>query len=264
MLILKLLLVPAFLAVISLAGRRWGASVAGWLAGFPVVAGPILFFLSLERGVGFAASASAASLSAVLASVAFNVAYSHACLRFRFLLSLVLALAAWFVVALFLAQLPESLGISFVVAGLTLFLAPRACPKTDVQVAATAEPAYELLARAVAGTLLTLFVTGVAAAVGPAWSGLLAVFPVLGSVLAVFSQRIHGSAFVVQLLRGMVTGLRSFAAFCFVLALSLPHLGLTLSFVASVVAALLVQWATRGYLASRSTGRETQSLGVQE
>jgi hypothetical protein len=90
------------------------------------------------------------------------------------------------------------------------------------------------------------------------WIGLLAVFPVLSSVSAVFSQRIHGGAFVVQLLRARVTGLCSFTAFCFILAVSLPHLGLTVSFVAAVVAALLVQWSTKIYL-TRGSSRPTKA-----
>jgi chromate transport protein ChrA len=49
-LILKLLLIPGFLLLISLAGKRWGPSVAGWLSGLPVVVGPILFFLAIEQG----------------------------------------------------------------------------------------------------------------------------------------------------------------------------------------------------------------------
>jgi hypothetical protein len=43
MLALKLLLVPMFLALVSMAGKRWGPAIAGWLAGFPIVAGPILW-----------------------------------------------------------------------------------------------------------------------------------------------------------------------------------------------------------------------------
>ena len=42
MILLKLLLVPLLLAAVTLAGRRWGQSVAGWLGSFPIVAGPIL------------------------------------------------------------------------------------------------------------------------------------------------------------------------------------------------------------------------------
>ncbi|RON08058.1 hypothetical protein BK659_17630 [Pseudomonas brassicacearum] len=49
-LLLKLSLIPGFLLLISLAGKRWGPSVAGWLSGLPVVVGPILFFLAVEQG----------------------------------------------------------------------------------------------------------------------------------------------------------------------------------------------------------------------
>ncbi|MEW5865130.1 MAG: hypothetical protein AB1773_16295, partial [Pseudomonadota bacterium] len=82
MLALKLLLVPSLLAAVTLASRRWGPRAGGWLAGLPLVTGPILFILALEHGADFAARAAVASLSAVAAAVAFGAAYSHACLRF--------------------------------------------------------------------------------------------------------------------------------------------------------------------------------------
>ncbi|PAU51029.1 hypothetical protein [Pseudomonas sp. PICF141] len=50
----------------------------------------------------------------------------------------------------------------------------------------------KLLLRMLAGALLTLAVTLLASTVGERWSGLLAVFPVLGSVMAVFSQHTAG------------------------------------------------------------------------
>ncbi|QAY92927.1 hypothetical protein CUN63_24935, partial [Pseudomonas sp. ACM7] len=67
MLLLKLLVIPGFLLLISLAGKRWGPSVAGWLSGLPVVVGPILFFLAIEQGQVFAAQSATAALSAMFA-----------------------------------------------------------------------------------------------------------------------------------------------------------------------------------------------------
>jgi hypothetical protein len=46
LLALKLALVPGFLAALTMAGRVWGPSVAGWLAALPVVAGPIVLLLA--------------------------------------------------------------------------------------------------------------------------------------------------------------------------------------------------------------------------
>ena len=39
--LLKLLLVPALIYAVTLAGRRWGPDVAGWLSAFPILSGPI-------------------------------------------------------------------------------------------------------------------------------------------------------------------------------------------------------------------------------
>jgi hypothetical protein len=241
LLALKLLLVPAFLLLVSLAGKRWGASVAGWLAGLPVVTGPILFFLAVERGTGFAANAAAMSLSAVLASVAFSVAYSHAAHRLPWPVALVAGLCAWALGAMGLSTLPVSATLAVGVSLLTLLLAPRLFPAARVQAGARHITAVELACRMGAGAALTLGVTWVAASVGPAWSGLLAVFPILGIVLAVFSHRSQGSAFAAALLSAMATGLYSFVAFCFVLSLALVPLGVAAAFGLATLASLTVQ-----------------------
>ena len=57
MLALKLTLVPVFLLIVSMSGKWWGPSIAGWLAGLPVVAGPILYLLVLAHGPVFGAHA---------------------------------------------------------------------------------------------------------------------------------------------------------------------------------------------------------------
>lgn len=244
MLALKLLLVPAFLLLVSLAGKRFGPAVAGWLAGLPVVAGPILFFLAVERGVVFASGAAAVSLSAVLASVAFSLAYSHAGQRMAWPLALVVGLGGWGLAAVVLAELPVSVGLALAVSLLTLVIAPRLFPTVKVQPTGRSVTKVELACRMLAGACLTLAVTVAAGRLGPAWSGLLAVFPILGIVLAVFSHRSQGPAFAAALLRAMATGLYSFVAFCFVLSLALPPLGVAVAFTVASLASLAVQAVT--------------------
>src|SRR6201989_1089665 len=113
LLTLKLVLVPAFLAALTVAARVWGPSVAGWLPGLPVVAGPIVLLLALERGSSFAAQASAASIAAIAASEAFNFAYAWSCRRVGWPLALVAGLAGWLALALLLVHLPgASLGLA--------------------------------------------------------------------------------------------------------------------------------------------------------
>jgi uncharacterized membrane protein (GlpM family) len=239
---LKLLLIPSFLAALSLAGRRWGPSVAGWLAGLPLVGGPILFFLSIERGAQFGADAAAASLSAVLASLSFNTAYAWASLRMRWPVALATAVATWFAAALVLAQLPSSVWIASAVALCALLAAPRLLPAAPPLPALRPLPRGDLAARMAAGVALTLLVTAAAPQIGPTWSGLLGVFPVLGLVLSTFSHAGSGAPFTVVLLHAMARGMWSFASFCFCLALALPTQGIAAAFALSAALSLCVQW----------------------
>ncbi|WP_394788891.1 hypothetical protein [Rhodoferax sp.] len=245
MLALKLFLVPSFLLLVTLAGKRWGPSVAGWLAGLPVVAGPILFVLAVEHGAAFAAHAATASLSAVFASVAFSLVYAHAAQRLRWQAAMALALVAWGAAALCLSARPLTQAMALVLALLTLVAAPRCFPRSPAIARARPLGSAELGLRMLAGALLTIAVTLSASHVGPGWSGLLAVFPILGIVLAVFSHRSQGAAFAAALLKAMVTGLYSFMAFCFTLSVALSRLPTAWAFGTAVVAAIVVQIASK-------------------
>jgi uncharacterized membrane protein (GlpM family) len=226
-LILKLLVIPGFLLLISLAGKRWGPSVAGWLSGLPVVVGPILFFLAIEQGQVFAAQSATAALSAMFAMIAFCVTYAQVAQRAEWPWALVISLLVWATAAVVLSLIPPSLVFSVIAAAIALLAAPYLFPSVQPIVSGPAPKSDKLLLRMIAGALLTLAVTLLASTVGERWSGLLAVFPVLGSVMAVFSQQTRGPAFTAALLRATATGMYSFAAFCLVLALTLPGMGLS-------------------------------------
>ena len=254
MLALKLTLVPAFLLLRSLAGKRWGPEVAGWLAGLPVVAGPILFFVAVEQGQAFTATAAASSLAAVFTLQVFSIVYAHAAWRAPWPVALSVALASWFVAAIVLVKLPSSLTTSFCIAAATLMLAPHLFPAPSAEMMTRTVAASELAIRMCTGALLTLFVTVAATWVGSQWSGVLAAFPLLASVLAVFSHRSQGTAFAAALLRGTATGLYSFAAFFLVLSGMLRHRSTPAAFVVAAIVALAVQALTKRHLAPRSNG----------
>ncbi|MBI1855936.1 MAG: hypothetical protein HYR93_08755, partial [Chloroflexi bacterium] len=61
--VLKLILAPVILGGASLAGRRWGHAISGWLIGLPLTSGPIIFFLSLSRDATFVSSTILGTLS---------------------------------------------------------------------------------------------------------------------------------------------------------------------------------------------------------
>ena len=251
MLALKLFLVPAFLLLISLAGRRWGPAVAGWLAGLPVLTGPILFLLALEMGPGFAGAAATVSLSAVSGAVVFILTYALVCTRRSPLLSLLCGLASWSCAALLLTRLPLNNSVSLGVALLALVIAPKLFPHISAPILTATLPKWELPLRMLAGAGVTFAVTSLAAAIGPSWSGMFAVFPVITIVLSVFSHRASGPAFAATLLRAMIWGLYSLTSFCLALAVLLPQQGVTVSFVAATAVALAVQWGLKSRLHRR-------------
>lgn len=248
MLALKLLLVPTFLLLISLAGRRWGPEVAGWLGGFPVLTGPILFLLALENGAGFAAAAATVSLSAVFGAVAFILTYARVCARGSPGVSLLCGLASWCCAALLLTLFAPGNVAALSIALASLLVAPKLFPRVSAPITTAVLPRWELPLRMLAGAALTLAVTSASTAIGPSWSGMLAVFPVISIVLAVFSHRMSGPAFAATLLKAIIWGLYAFTSFCLALALLLPQQGVTVAFLAATALAIAVQWALKSRL----------------
>jgi hypothetical protein len=245
MLLLKLTLVPFFLFAVSMAAVRWGPGVAGWLAGLPIVAGPILYLLVLEQGAVFGVGAAAAALSAIFASEAFNLAYAWTSRWYHYCIAAMMGLAAWFVAAIGLTSLPGTPVVALGVALLGVVSAQTFLPRTNAASKVISFTRTDLFMRMVAGAVLTLAVTMLSASLGAQWSGVLTVFPLLGLILSVSSQRAYGPDFVVRLLRGMVLGRFSFAAFCLCLIWILPRQNAEIAFLVSSVVSACVQWASR-------------------
>lgn len=245
MIALKFTLVPAFLLVVSLSGRWWGPAIAGWLAGLPIVAGPILFLLILEHGSAFGVRAVTLSLAAIFASEAFNFAYAWSCRAKPWPIALSAGLMAWLLAAALLSFLPLSPLLAVGVAMVAVLFGQFFLPGSQAAAASSPLMRSDLAGRMAAGAALTMLVTALSSSVGPTWSGLLAVFPLLGMVLSVSSHRAHGPDFVIALLRGMVIGRFSFAAFCVCLIFTLQHQSVVVAFAESAVLSMLVQWVTK-------------------
>lgn len=245
MLALKLTIVPLLIAAITFAGHRWGPAVSGWLAGLPVVAGPVLFFIAIEQGPVFAATAVIGTLAGVSGAVAFAIVYAWVATRFAWPASFVCGLVAYFACVAVLNLIAPSITLAALVSVGSLLVGPRLFPRTSSTAAIVVSSHAEVACRMLAGAALVVLVTHFAANLGPNLSGLFAVFPVITSVLAVFSHRYSGYECTVRLLRGLLFGLIAFAAFCLALALLLPGWGIGLSFVAAVSCALLVQFLSR-------------------
>lgn len=238
--ILKLAIVPLFIGLITLAGRKWGAGIAGLLGAFPVVAGPIVIFIAIEQGPAFAALTSISAISAVACLLIFGLVYSWSCIRLSWPLALLSALAAWFASAFILATTPLSLEFALLIAISSLALTPSLLPRIKPASPPKAR-LHDLPWRMLVGAALTFSVTTLASALGEVWSGIFAVFPVIGLVLAVFTHYTLGPAYVTQVYRGMVKGFYSFTAFFLTLTLLLPIASTWIACLFSIAAAILTQ-----------------------
>jgi hypothetical protein len=78
---LKLILTPLLMSGASLAGRRWGAAVSGWLVGLPLTSGPVMLFLTLDRGAAFAERAAEGLILSIISVALFCLAYARLCGR---------------------------------------------------------------------------------------------------------------------------------------------------------------------------------------
>jgi len=238
---LKLVVTPALIGAATLAGRRWGQSIGGWLVGLPLTTGPVAFFIALDHGESFAAAAVVGSLAGAVAEVAFSLAYGWSALRYSWPPALLAGTVAYAAVATLVQGLALGAVALFALVIVALVLSLRLMPRGAPGAGPMMAPRWDLPARMVLATTVVLVLTGLAPRLGARWSGLLATYPLFAAILTAFGHRLQGAGAAIGVLRGLLFGLFSFAGFCLVLALGLVPLGIAGAFAAAITVALLAQ-----------------------
>ena len=157
LLLLKIGLTPLLIGAASLAGRRWGAAIGGWLIALPLTSGPVAFFVALDQGPAFAARETAGSLLGVLAIAAFAVAYAGVARRAGWPWATGAATVAFAVVGVVgqpLVGLPGVALLAIVVLGLAA--SARALPRVDEVGARGPVTRWDIPGRVVVGTLVVV------------------------------------------------------------------------------------------------------------
>lgn len=232
------------MAAASLAGRRWGHAVSGWLVGFPLTSGPVTLFLALEQGPAFAASAALGSMAGVLGAAAFGVVYAAAARRG---VGLVPSLAAGAIAFAAVGALLQGIALPAVALTalilVTLVVSIRLVPDPGAA-ARVALPRWDLPARMIVATVLVLGITSGADVLGARLSGLLATIPLYASILASFGHALVGPAAGIRVWRGLFFGLFGFAGFYLAVTIAIEPLGIVPAFALAIVTSLAVQGAT--------------------
>jgi len=235
---LKLFLTPILIASVTLAGRRWGPGVSGWLIGLPLTSGPVSVVLALQYGPDFAARAAVGTLGGMASVLAFCLVYSVAALRASWPvcalaggLAFWLSTSAWNQFSLSLWPTSAVLLVAIVV---TLLLFPRRGAPAN----GTSAWRWDIPARMIVASAFVLALTAAAANLGPQLSGLLSPFPIYALVMAAFAHRQQGTAAAARLLRGVVLGAFGFGAFFLIVGGLLPGLGLEWTYALAAAVAL--------------------------
>jgi hypothetical protein len=238
----KLLLAPSFVVGASLAARRFGPRVGGLIGGLPVVAGPILLVYALGHGRGFAAGAAAGTLLGLISLTAFVVVYGRLAGQASWTASMLAGWAAFGVATAIFSTTSVPAGAALALAGAGIAVGLAALPRRPAaRRFHPPPPAWDLPLRAGCALALVLTLTAIAGWLGPRLSGLLAPFPIIATVLAVFTHAQCGHEELAHLLRGLISGFGAFALFCFTLAVSLPTLDTAAAFALASGVALLAQ-----------------------
>jgi hypothetical protein len=205
-------------------------------------------FVALEQGPQFASVTAAGALAGGLAWLSFAISYAWAATRASWFPALLAGLSAYLGVGMALTLWAPPFALVVCMMGAAVVLTPFAFPGIVPSAGRAVASRAEIWVRMAAGGVLTVSVTQLSPVLGPRFSGLLAVFPVMGIVLAGFSHRAGGGLFAIHLLRGMVLGFHAFAAFCLVVAFSLHALGIAAAFTLALGIALAVHFAALRFI----------------
>ncbi len=250
-LVLKLVLAPIIIGSASLAGRKWGPAVSGWIVGLPLTSGPVIFFLALSHDVSFAANAALGVISGGLSLVAYALTYAWLATRFRWYVALAGSLLIFALSTTLLQNITFHLIPIFLIVCLVIALGLRLMPKKDVEPGETKPGKWDIPTRILIGTSFILLITWSASFIGPRLTGLLTTVPLYVTILTIFAHRHQGPAAAAHVLRGLLYGLFAFAGFFITLGLLIEKVGISWSFLSAITVALAIQGTSLWILRQR-------------
>jgi hypothetical protein len=255
---LKMAVTAGFVVVASMMAERAGPAVGAMIATLPIAAGPSYIFLALEHDAAFIANSALGSLAANPAIALFSLTYVMLAQRRSLAASLVPALAIWFVLAFAFSSAASTpagvIALNVLVFAICIPLAMRYC---HVAMPRTVRHWYDIPLRASMVACLVAIVIGASTRVGPAVTGVLAVFPiVLTSLILIFQPRVGGPAIAALLANG-IWGLAGFSVALLMLYLATVAFGVWTAYALSLATSLIwnfVVWSVRRRMPRAASG----------
>ncbi len=268
LLIAKILVSVAAVVGLSLVAEHVSPRVAGVLSGYPLGTAIALFFIGVENGSGFAATAARHTLLGFAASLVLVYGYFLASRRIapvearggpRYAAlagGSVLGIGAFLATSAMLSPWQLPLWANLALPALAIVLAIRLfrrIPNTRIEQRVRFTQGV-LLVRASISAAIVLLITGVADAVGPGWAGLLSAFPITLFPFLVIMHLSYGAAPVYTIIKNYPFGLGSLLVYALSVSYSYPALGVAWGTLAAFAAAtayllLFMLWSNRRHAA---------------
>ncbi len=238
LLLVKIAVPPVLVALMSLAARRWGATVGGLIMGLPWMTGPVLFFLALDKGTEFGVRATLGIQLAVWGMGAFLLGYGYLARVASWPVCLAAAVVGFFGTGAWTQHLDVPLWFAASGAAATLIATYLLLPKPRSAAVPGVLPWWDIPARMLATFLLVAAIMLSADRLGPQLSGIVASYPVIMTVIGAFTHHQWGADAVLRIHRGISLSLLTFVVFFLIVGYGMPVIGLAASFAVAAVTAI--------------------------
>jgi len=195
-LLLRMAVTAAFVVTASIITERSGPVIGALVASLPISAGPSYVFLALDHDAGFIAQGALASLPINAATMFLGLTYVLLAQRRSVVVSLGAAVAVWLGLAVLVRSVEWSLagGIAVNVAAFAIVL-PLTARFRHARMPLMIRRWYDIPLRAALVASLVATVVTLSATIGPAGSGILALYPVVfTSMMLLLQPRLGGPA----------------------------------------------------------------------
>ncbi len=254
-LILLKLAVTIFIVIgLALIAERASPRLAGLAAGYPLGVAIVLFFLGMEQGTDFAATSAVYAIAGLGASFGFVYAYflatrsrreiapgstSEGERRSGLIRGPLAAMAAFFILSFLINRIGMTRALAVVLtvsAALLVMLGLRSIADT-VRIVPARLSLMALAVRAALAAVTVLAITGLAAMLGPDWSGLLAGFPITLFPFLLIVHFQYGHPPVHAIIRNFPFGAGAIIIYALTVSFTYPALGIAAGTIAAFAAA---------------------------
>jgi hypothetical protein len=254
---LRMAITAAFVVSASVITERSGPVIGALVATLPISAGPSYVFLALDHDAAFVAQGALASLPINGATICLGLVYVVLAQRHTALFSWACAAAVWIALAAVVKMIHWSLvgglAVNAIAFGICI---PLLAQYRHVKMPLITRRWYDIPLRASLVATLVATVVTLSGWVGPAISGLLAVFPVVfSSMMLILHPRIGGPA-TAAVVANSGWGLLGFGAGMAVLHIAVLQfgsaIGLSLALMTCVCWNLALWWGGRRKVALKT------------